>query len=186
MQIQRSWLLGFGLSLLIPATAAAQSDAVLIGTKTAAPVSTGARAIAAFQPRVEAEFQGGECVVRDDLPMAARIVSVHYPSRADAATSISLWFDEAGTLIRYVENRGRRPAPNADLLALQAEFEALPKATIQLDVPQNRALAMNSGGDEPATGVSGTIEEFDASPPFRYLRDRVQAVRLACLGGTTY
>jgi hypothetical protein len=186
MRVRNSWLLGLGLGVVLPTATAAQTDgAVKVGTGVIVSVRSGLEAIAAFQPRVEPVFLGGECLVREDLPMAARIVSIHYPSRAETATSISLWFDDTGALIRYIETSGPRPAPNADLLAAIAEANRLPKTTIQLDVPQDRALAMNSGGDEPAAGVTGSIDQFDASPPFRYLRERVMAVRLACLAGTT-
>jgi hypothetical protein len=168
----------------VPSVAHAQDRRpALVIERTGLKAKTGPEAIDNFTPRVEAFYDGGECRVRDNAPMAARIVSIGYPTQREALTTISLWFDEEGEILRYIEVRRRATLRGPDLDSLIEASSRAPMTTIQLEVKENRALAVNSGGDGPLEGVTGKIEEFDEGAAFRYLRDRLEQVRRACLGG---
>jgi hypothetical protein len=181
------WAVTAALALAIggvPATLHAQDRRpALVIEPTGLKPKTGHEAIDNFTPRVEAFYEGGECRVRDNAPMAARIVSIGYPTQDAALTKISLWFDEEGEIVRYIEVRMRAVLRGPDLDSLIEASSRAPTTTIQLEVNADRALAVNTGGDGPVEGVTGKIEEFDEGAPFQYLRDRLEQVRRTCLGG---
>jgi hypothetical protein len=162
-----------------PVAAAAQSG-ITVGTPGNAIARTGQAAIDAFQPAIPGYYEAGQCRVYNH-DASTRVAVIHYPNLQESRTSISLWFNDAGALIRYVESRGPQPAPNADLAALIAESNSVDRTSIQLDVPENRAIAMNRIDGKQGSGVRGTIEQFDASPVFSYLKDRVASVTAVCV-----
>jgi hypothetical protein len=168
---------------LVSADALQAQESVIVGQQSTVLVKVGAAALASFKALVAPVYDGGECRMFDDHPTAAKVITIYYPTLPTAHTRISLWFSTEGRLTRYVESRGGSPSPSADLEAMIEAAAAMPSTSIQLDVAENRALAMNRGGAQPSSGVRATIDDFGRDPQFVYLSERIEAVRAACSGG---
>jgi hypothetical protein len=144
----------------------------------------GPEAIEKFIARVPPTFDGGECRTQNQIPMAAHIVSMKFPTQQAAQTSVSIWLDEDGEVFRYIESSGGGPRSHPNLDSLVAQQARAPRTAVQLDIKDNHAIASNQGGGLPDEGVVGTVAEFANSKRFHYLQQRMEAVLKACVGGS--
>ena len=150
--------------------------------------SRGDSALNAFVLAVAPVESGGECRLTRPTPKVTTIAA-HFPSYDSSQTRLTITFDSAGHLVRFIESRGRVPTsiilradstriPPSDSV-LRAAIISIPQSQIQLDFPLDEAVVMNLGNGRPTsahTTIAG-IEKFDKfGPPSK----RILRVRKLC------
>ena len=149
---------------------------------------TNAESVASWRPDRAAVDSGGECV-RINMPApGAHVLSVQYPDRKSAETTVSMMIDASGTLRRYTESRGTLRTPGSPSAKTDAERDSIVLAaralirrtSIQLDFVSGLAFAANSDGGRPNNAVSGSVALFSTLPAMGAPAKRLERAREIC------
>ena len=102
-----------------------------------------------------------------------------FPNRREPDTSIMLFTDGSGKILRYVEDRGV-PRPGKTVEELRAQMDQMVRTHIQLDYVTGEGSASNLVPNNTAAGVRGAVADFDRSPLIPSVADRAAVVRKVC------
>lgn len=141
----------------------------------------------AFRAAVPPADSAGQCSISRTAGSGATRVVARFQARDSSTTSVTLWFDSAGALVRFTEGRGSRAirlpttATTAQRdSALRAGFTSQLLTSISIDFAIDEAMATNRGAGRPTESIMGTarqLENLDAlGPPTA----RIQRVRKLC------
>ncbi len=150
---------------------------------------TGAAAVKAFMPDVDATESGGECRTTK-LPGSsnATIVAASFPNRVAAKMTVSLTFDSVGHLVRYSEARGFTglhtiPGGTTEIQRdsmLHAALAATRTTSISLDYAIGQGILRNHGGGKPDQAVLTSPKELESLEKLGPIKDRLVRVRKLC------
>jgi hypothetical protein len=142
-------------------------------------MSSGAVALEAFIPVRDAVTEGGECIPLHRNESGAVSVTAQFPNRKNPDTAITIFFHPDGTIAKYTELRGTiQPGTKAE--NVRDALEKTTRTVVQLDYVTREALMLNYPANANASGVRGTIQEFEKSLLLRDLKSRVDLVRRLC------
>ena len=146
----------------------------------------GAQALKAFVAEVQPEESGGECTLLRTSGNGALTVTASYPSRTDAKSTVTVMFDSAGHVARYLEMRGVVRFKGAGLKleqldsARRAAEAAIRTTSFTFDYPIDQAIAMNRGGGRPTVAVIGSVREMENLEQLKSPAARMERMRKLC------
>ena len=149
----------------------------------------GDAAIRAFRPAVLPADSAGDCNATRSAGSGALRVSARFFARDSSVTTVTLWFDSVGTLVRYNESRGWRlmlirprggitPAQRDS--TVQRSLDDRRMTTIGMDWTIDDAMATNRGGGKPAEAIYGTVRQFENLPALGPPLERIRIARRLC------
>ena len=143
-------------------------------------------AIRAFIPAVPAADSAGRCTLTRSRGSGATRVTAQFRARDSSSTTVTLWFDSVGSLVRFHDSRGFAPirlpgtlvGPQRDS-AFTARINAQAMTFISLDFATDEANAMNQGAGNRRS-ISGTVRELENLPALGPPVERIKRVRKLC------
>ena len=171
-----------------PASGTGRGAEVFIRVSDSFRPESGPVALRAFVADVEMQEKGGECRVTRTGGSGATIVSAFYPARVGQQSQLTMTFDSVGHLIHYSERRGMPPtiAGARGLTPTQLDSavrtnEARDRSTmISLDYGADRGMAINRGGGQPTTAITGTVRDIERLDQLGPPAARLERARKLC------
>jgi len=143
--------------------------------------------IRTFKADVAPVDEGGECSVTRTSGSGATMVSVGFPQRKNAQTTMTIMFDSAGHLIRFAERRGATTLPPMTGLTdaqrdstLRASHAARRSTSISLDYAIDQAVVTNMGGGQPTQAIISNVRTIEKLESLGRPRERLDRVRKLC------
>ena len=166
-----------------PAAPAVSSIAIL---RSVSERQSSESAIRSFVAAVPPADSAGQCSLTRSRGSGATRVTAQFRARDSSGTTVTLWFDSVGALVRFSDSRGTRPigltgtlaGPQRDS-AFTARINAQTMTFISLDFATDEASAMNQGGGVRGS-IMGSVRELENLPALGPPVERIKRVRKLC------
>lgn len=138
-------------------------------------------AVQSFDPLVSRITEGGECTVTELPADGVRSLSIAYPTLNDPRTRVTIVVDAAGTVLRYVEERGGQgPRTEGGAPDVPGASDGPPRTTIEMNFQTGQARAINTGGGRVGFGVQGRTMDFQYHEALGQPLQLAEQVRQRC------
>ena len=142
-------------------------------------------AVRGFVPDAHPVDTGGLCNVRR-TGNGSTSVSASFDDRDTTGTTMTVWFDSVGHLVRFADVWGGarvRPPVGATRAQIDSSFNARVSkrsTSITLDWSIDQALVINSGGGKPTVAVTSSVRTIESLPQLGPPTKRIQFIRRLC------
>lgn len=143
-------------------------------------------AIRAFVAAVPPADSAGQCTLTRSRGSGATRVTARFRARDSSGTTVTLWFDSVGSLVRFSDSRGSKPIRLPPELsgsqrdsAMSARINAQVMTFISLDFATDEARAMNQGSGARGS-IEGSVRELESLPALGPPVERIRRVRRFC------
>ena len=157
-----------------------------IVVRASEPRESSDSAIRAFAAAVAPGVAEPRCVITRSRGSGATRVTAMFRGSDSSGTTVILWFDSVGSLVRFQDSRGSRPIRLPETLAgpqrdsaFTARMNAQTMTFISLDFAIDEANAMNMGTGS-RNHIVGSVRELENLPALGPPVERIKYVRKLC------